>query len=163
MQSLNTLPVIQGGEGQLFSLIYNLVHNAIPEVGANGSITIKGSLQEGGQRILVSVIDTGEGMSPEVKASLFTPQAVSRKAGGIGLGTKSVKDVVDAHGGQVSVECERGAGTAFHILLPVTQPGLKCAKGSGTDNCSVTVNLCGITRIVVISIARSFPAAYDRI
>ena len=121
-QSLDTLPLIQGDERQLFSMVYNLVHNAIPEVCTNGSITIKGRLQEDGQRILVSVIDTGKGMSPEVKASLFTPQAVSRKAGGTGLGTKIVKDVVDAHGGQITVESEAGAGTSFHILLPVTQP-----------------------------------------
>jgi signal transduction histidine kinase len=121
-QSLDTLPLIQGDERQLFSMVYNLVHNAIPEVCPNGSITIKGRLQEDGQRILVSVIDTGKGMSPEVKASLFTPQAVSRKAGGTGLGTKIVKDVVDAHGGQITVESKAGAGTSFHILLPVTQP-----------------------------------------
>lgn len=123
MQSLDTLPLIQGDERQLFSMVYNLVHNAIPEVCANGSITIKGCLQEDGQRILVSVIDTGKGMSAEVKASLFTRQAVSRKAGGTGLGTKIVKDVVEAHGGKVTVESERGTGTSFHILLPVTQPG----------------------------------------
>jgi signal transduction histidine kinase len=123
MQSLDVLPLIQGDERQLFSMVYNLVHNAIPEVCANGSITIKGCLQEDGQRILVLVIDTGKGMSAEVKASLFTRQAVSRKAGGTDLGTKIVKDVVEAHGGKITVESERGMGTSFHILLPVTQPG----------------------------------------
>lgn len=121
-QSLDTLPLIQGDEPQLFSMAYNLVQNAIPEVCPNGSITIKGRLQEDGQRILVSVIDTGKGMPPEVKESLFTSHTVSRKAEGTGLGTKIVKDVVDAHGGQISVESKIGAGTSFHIWLPVTQP-----------------------------------------
>jgi signal transduction histidine kinase len=87
----------------------------------NGSITIKGCLQEDGKKILVSVIDTGKGMPPEVKDSLFTPQTVSRKPEGTGLGTKIVKDVVTAHGGQISVESKVGAGTSFHILLPVNQ------------------------------------------
>jgi signal transduction histidine kinase len=122
-QSLDTLPVILGDERQLFSMVYNLVHNAIPEAGPNGAITVKGRLQEGGQSVLVSVIDTGKGMSPDVKARLFTPQAVSSKSGGTGFGTKIVKDVVDAHGGQITVESEAGAGTSFHIVLPVTQPG----------------------------------------
>jgi signal transduction histidine kinase len=104
-------------------MLYNLVHNAIPEVGPNGSITISGRLQEYGKRIMLSVIDTGKGMSPEVKARLFTPQTVSRKPGGTGLGTKIVKDVVDAHGGQLTVESEVGAGTSFYISLPVLQTG----------------------------------------
>jgi signal transduction histidine kinase len=121
--NLDQLPSIQGDERQLFSMLYNLVHNAIPEVGPNGSITISGRLQEYGKRIMLSVIDTGKGMSPEVKARLFTPQTVSRKPGGTGLGTKIVKDVVDAHGGQLTVESEVGAGTSFYISLPVLHTG----------------------------------------
>jgi signal transduction histidine kinase len=71
---------------------------------------------------VLSVIDTGKGMSPEVRDSLFTAQAISRKTGGTGLGTKIVKDVVDAHGGTISVESREGAGTAFHITLLVDGP-----------------------------------------
>jgi len=54
--------------------------------------------------------------------SLFTNQAVSRKSGGTGLGTKIVKDVIDAHGGAIRVESGRGKGTIFHIGLPMTRP-----------------------------------------
>ncbi len=61
-------------------------------------------------------------MSPEVRDSLFTYRAISSKAGGTGLGTKIVKDVVDAHGGTISVESEEGKGTAFHITLFVDGP-----------------------------------------
>ena len=49
--------------------------------------------------------------------------STSAKASGTGLGTKIVKDVVDAHGGQISVDSEEGMGTTFHILLPFHPPG----------------------------------------
>lgn len=63
--------------------------------------------------------DTGRGMPPEIRDSLFSARAVSRKAGGTGLGTKIVKDVVEAHKGQITVESEIGVGTTFHIRLPL--------------------------------------------
>jgi signal transduction histidine kinase len=72
--------------------------------------------------MVISVVDTGNGMSPEVRDSLFTYRAISSKAGGTGLGTKIVKDVVDAHGGTISVESEEGKGTTFHITLLVDGP-----------------------------------------
>lgn len=121
-EGLEDLPVIRGDENRLFNAIYNLVNNAIPEVPSGGSVTVKGRTEQAGKRIVLSVIDTGKGMSPEVRDSLFTYQAISRKVGGTGLGTKIVKDVVDAHGGTITVESTEGVGTAFHITLPVDGP-----------------------------------------
>jgi signal transduction histidine kinase len=119
---LDELPLIRADENRLFNALYNLVNNAIPEVPPGGSVTVRGRTEAGGTRIVLSVIDTGKGMSPEVRDSLFTSRAISRKAGGTGLGTKIVKDVVDAHGGTISVESREGAGTAFHITLLVDGP-----------------------------------------
>jgi signal transduction histidine kinase len=116
---LHTLPPLRADESLLFNAFYNLVNNAIPEVPPGGSVTIKGRLEEGGKKILVSVTDTGKGMTPEVQESLFTYQAISRKVGGTGLGTKIVKDVVVAHRGLISVESELGLGSSFHITLPL--------------------------------------------
>jgi signal transduction histidine kinase len=98
------------------------VNNAIPEVPEGGSVTVRGRLDESEKHVLLSVIDTGKGMSPEVRDSLFSYQAISRKVGGTGLGTKIVKDVVDAHGGTIAVESTEGKGTAFHITLAVEGP-----------------------------------------
>ena len=123
VKDLETLPTIQADEGRLFKAFYNLINNAIPEIQGEGSITVQGSCDPEGKTVCISVIDTGRGMPPEVRDSLFTPHTVSRKAGGTGLGTKIVKDAVDAHGGQITVESEVGVGTMFHIRLPVN--GLK--------------------------------------
>ena len=119
VDGLDSLPEIQADENQLFNAFYNLVNNALAEVPPDGSITIKGRTERGGRSIMVSVSDTGKGMPPEVRESLFTYHAISRKVGGTGLGTKIVKDVIDAHRGEITVESEPGLGTSFHITLPV--------------------------------------------
>ena len=81
-------------------------------------MTVQGAddLMEAGLR--VDVIDNGRGMPKEVLSSLFSSKVISRKAGGTGLGTKIVKDVVDAHGGHISVDSAVGKGTTFHLSLP---------------------------------------------
>jgi len=121
-EGLDSLPVIRADESRLFNALYNLVNNAIPEVPSGGSVTVQGRTDPTGKQIVLSVVDTGKGMSPEVRDSLFTYQAISRKIGGTGLGTKIVKDVVDAHGGSIRVESTEGKGTAFHITLSVEGP-----------------------------------------
>jgi signal transduction histidine kinase len=122
VKDLEVLPVIQADESRLFNAFYNLVNNAIAEVPSGGSITVQGRTEQGGKTIILSVIDTGKGMPSEVRESLFTYQAISRKVGGTGLGTKIVKDVIDAHGGKITVESVPDKGTSFHITLPVEGP-----------------------------------------
>ena len=121
-EGLKPFPVIQADERRLFNAVYNLVNNAIGEVPRGGSITITGSFESDAEEIELSVRDTGKGMLPEVRESLFTNRIISQRAGGTGLGTKIVKDVVDAHGGQITVESQIGLGTTFHLRLPVHPP-----------------------------------------
>jgi signal transduction histidine kinase len=121
-EGIDSLPVIRADESRLFNAMYNLVNNALAEVPSGGSVSVQGRTDQSGTNIILSVIDTGKGMSPEVRDSLFTYQAISRKVGGTGLGTKIVKDVVDAHGGSITVESKQGVGTSFHITLPVGGP-----------------------------------------
>lgn len=122
IDGLDNLPVIVGDEPRLYSLLYNLVHNGIPEVPPRGSITICGCHRADEDSIELTVKDTGNGMPPDVRDSLFTNRLVSRKTGGTGLGTRIVKDVVDMHGGQIAVESQEGQGTTFVIRLPIRPP-----------------------------------------
>src|SRR5207237_8510217 len=109
---------------RVFTALVVLVDNAIPEVARGGSVTIRGRTEWEAKTVTVSVADTGRGMPAEVLESLFTYQATNRKHGGTGLGTKIVKDVVDAHGGHLTVESKVGAGTTFSLTLPVDGPAL---------------------------------------
>lgn len=117
-EGLDDLPPIQADEPRLFKLFYNLINNAIPEVPAGGSITIQGRTSSADNRVVLSVVDTGRGMPQEVRESLFTTGAISTKPGGTGLGTKIVKDIIDAHEGSITVESQEGVGTTFHLHLP---------------------------------------------
>ncbi|HEY3197860.1 MAG TPA: ATP-binding protein [Nitrospirales bacterium] len=124
-EELDTLPPIMADESRLFNALYNLVNNAIPEVTRGGSVSVRGRTDSDAKAVILSVADTGRGMSAEVLESLFTYQATSRKHGGTGLGTKIVKDVVDAHGGHLTVESKLGEGTTFSLTLPIEGPGQK--------------------------------------
>src|SRR6185436_1001225 len=65
MEGLETLPAIMADENRLYSVLYNLVHNAIPEVPIRGSITIRGRLDTANNSIALTIQDTGKGMSPD--------------------------------------------------------------------------------------------------
>jgi signal transduction histidine kinase len=118
-RDLDTLPPIVGDERRLFNAFYNLVNNAISEVPPGGSITLSGREHPREAGVMISVVDTGRGMPSEIRDSLFTVRAMSSKSLGTGLGTKIVKDVIDAHGGRITVQSEVGRGAAFEIFLPL--------------------------------------------
>ena len=120
---LERMPTLVGDERRLFNAFYNLVNNAISEVPPGGTITVSAKEEPIEIGVLVTVADTGKGMPPEIRDTLFTPAARSTKPGGTGLGTRIVKDVVDAHHGKITVESELGAGTTFRLYLPLRPPG----------------------------------------
>jgi len=121
LENLADLPSIQADERRMFNVFYNLINNALSEVPPGGSITIRGESIADAGMVCVSVRDTGPGIPPEIRDRLFTDEAVSRKVGGTGLGTKIVKDVIDAHGGTIRVESEPGQGATFFVSLPIEQ------------------------------------------
>ena len=118
---LDGLPALEADEQRLYNGFYNLVNNAISEVPSGGSVTILGEVAKTAHVLDIAVTDTGRGMPPEIRDSLFTARAISRKSGGTGLGTKIVKDVVDAHKGHINVESTVGVGTTFRLILPLKQ------------------------------------------
>jgi signal transduction histidine kinase len=120
---LDRVPDIVADERRLFNALYNLINNAIPEVSPGGTIAVAAREEPIGVGLHVTVQDNGKGMPPEIRDKLFTSAAKSSKRGGTGLGTKIVKDVVDAHHGRITVESELGVGTTFHIYLPLRPPG----------------------------------------
>lgn len=130
------LPLAPIDERRVFHAIYNLVSNAIPETPPGGTITIRlRACREGtfsnGESLVIEVEDTGNGMTEEVRSRLFTRDAISTKPGGTGLGTRIVKNAVDAHGGTICVESELGKGSLFRLCLPLERPGMTPPERAG--------------------------------
>ncbi len=119
VQGLALLPPLHADHHRLFNALYNLVNNAIPETSKGGMIAVCGSMELDANTLVLQVVDTGKGMPPEIRDSLFTEMTISGKPGGTGLGTKIVKDVVDIHGGTITVDSEQGKGTTFTMKLPL--------------------------------------------
>jgi signal transduction histidine kinase len=132
LSGLGDVPRADLDRKRIYNALYNLVNNALPETPRGGSVSIRTSVvsANGGapDTLQVVVADTGRGMPEHVKARLFTDQAVSTKVGGTGLGTRIVKNVIDAHGGSITVDSEEGRGTTFTLRLPLRQP-----EGAGVE------------------------------
>lgn len=98
-------------------VIANLLDNAIAYTGAGGSIHVRLSDQEGA--ILVSVTDTGRGISPEHLPYIFDAfYRASRDSKGSGLGLFIVRTIIESHSGRIWVESMPEQGSTFSFTLP---------------------------------------------
>jgi signal transduction histidine kinase len=97
--------------------LLNLMLNAQQAMPEGGTLTIQGECRPDG--LALSLIDTGEGMTPEVMARVFRP-FFSTKPGGSGLGLATTRKIVQAHGGTIVVQSEVGHGTKFTVRLPAS-------------------------------------------
>jgi len=110
------LPPISADPDLLHRAISNLVLNAIDAMPEGGELTVH--TQASGERVAVSVADTGTGLTEEECSRVFTPYYTSKQHG-TGLGLAIVQSVVSDHGGRISVESGREKGTTFRIELPI--------------------------------------------
>ncbi len=115
------LPEITADPGQLNQLLVNLVVNALQSMPGAGKITIQTQFCD--HNVLLSVEDTGTGMTKEVLDKIFVPFFTTKDVGhGTGLGLPVVYGIVTAHGGSIKVDSKPGCGTRFEIQLPVAEP-----------------------------------------
>jgi signal transduction histidine kinase len=116
------LPQVYADEKRLQWVIENLIRNAWQNTSEGGSVTVRLYEQDG--HMIIDVTDTGIGISTHDQQKLFTRfYRVERAANirGIGLGLYVSKAVLDAHGGKIRVSSERGAGSTFSLVLPISQ------------------------------------------
>lgn len=137
LSGLGNLPLADLDRQQMRNALYNLINNAIPETPRGGTVSVRTAavavIRDGSPDTLqISVADTGRGMPEYVRRRLFSREgALSTKPGGTGLGTRIVKNVVESHGGSITVESEQGRGTTFTIRLPLRQPASATADAVG--------------------------------
>lgn len=105
-------------------VLHNLTENAVAHTGKKGRVTI--SVRHDDNQVYISVADTGEGIPAEDLPFIFerfyrVDKSRTRATGGSGLGLTIVKRLVEAHGGIIEVESERGKGSTFTFSLPVSK------------------------------------------
>jgi signal transduction histidine kinase len=126
---------------QMSQVLTNLVVNARDAMPRGGTITIRTSSTilddaagvfwglAAGRYVVLSVRDTGEGMTRDVKERAFEPFYTTKKEGrGTGLGLSMVHGIITQNGGQVRVDSEPGFGTTFTMLLPVAVDPLERSR-----------------------------------
>jgi two-component system, NtrC family, nitrogen regulation sensor histidine kinase NtrY len=123
------LPEISADPDLLHRALSNLVLNAIDAMPQGGELTlhtaaIRADETRSADGIVISVSDTGSGLTPEECARLFTPYYTTKQYG-TGLGLAIVQSVVSDHGGKISVESTKEKGTTFLIELPTAAPEMK--------------------------------------
>jgi CheY-like chemotaxis protein len=123
VRSEDGLPLVTGDRGQTEQLLMNLAVNARDAMPAGGTFTIDTSTDQrgGASFVVLSVADTGVGMSPETAARAFDPFFTTKPAGeGSGLGLATVYGIVADAGGTVDLTSRPGHGTTFTVWLPAT-------------------------------------------
>jgi two-component system sensor kinase FixL len=112
------LPGVVGNRIQLQQVVYSLIRNALDAMAGSDrrDLAIETSLNGNGA-VLVTVGDTGCGLSPEVAKRFFGP-TVATGYEGLGRGLSISRSIVDAHGGRLWAEPNPGGGTRFHFTLP---------------------------------------------
>lgn len=110
------LPEMTGARQRLLQVLRNLLINAVRHTPEAGEVSLRARVA--GDRLQIEVADTGDGMDAAARARLFERFASSAD-GGVGLGLFVVKELVEAHGGRVVVESERGVGSTFTVALPL--------------------------------------------
>lgn len=136
---------VEGDATQLRQVVLNLLTNAVDAIGtAEGTVTLEvtsanftasdlaefvlGTNRTPGPYAIITVRDTGRGMSAEVLERMFDP-FYSTKENGRGLGLSSTLGILNTHGGAIRVESVVGEGTTIRVALPVslyphTPPGI---------------------------------------
>jgi two-component system sensor histidine kinase HydH len=112
------IPPVLVDRDQLSQAFLNLLLNSVESIEGGGRIRIslkKGYNQNGAE---VAVSDTGRGIPPEDLGRVFEP-FFTTKRGGTGLGLAIVHQIVESHGGEITVESTERVGTTFRITLPI--------------------------------------------
>lgn len=113
-------PLILADPEKLKETFNNLLTNAIAATESGGTVRV--STEPSFDRVIITIEDWGDGISPEIQQKIFEPFFTTKQSG-TGLGLAIAKKNIEAHRGLIEVESEPGWGTKFRITLFVQYPG----------------------------------------
>ena len=125
------LPLVTGDRDRLIQVVINLISNAV-KFTDHGTVTCRAVRD--GSALVVSVIDTGVGITPSDQPKVFerfkqVGDTLTDKPKGTGLGLPICKEIVEHHGGRIWVESAIGAGSTFAFSVPMTGAAAAAAAG----------------------------------
>lgn len=177
MDTEQNLPPMLGDSTQMYQALLNLCINARDAMPEGGRLYLKSEYYflrdeklidlfhiPAGEYLRISVTDTGEGMSPEVKKRIFEPFYTTKGVGkGTGLGLAMVYGIIKSHHGYLNVYSEPGLGTTMRIYLPRAEGHMEEQfSASVADNKSSKATILLIDdEDVVRELARDILEAYD--
>jgi len=135
VKNLSPVPKVRADETRLGQVFLNLIVNAaqaIPEGRADeNTLTISSFVEEGSDRVVVEISDTGSGIAPELLSRIFDPFFTTKSVGeGTGLGLFLAQQAVRSYGGSIQVESQLGKGSTFRVALTQAEVGADLAQGS---------------------------------
>ena len=130
VREFGDLPAVECYGDQVNQVFMNLLVNAVHAIRGEGTLTIRTS--RNADRAVVEVADTGVGISEENLARVFEPGFTTKgKRVGMGLGLLITRQIIERHGGSISVRSTVGRGTTFTVELPLRLP--REAPGEGEE------------------------------
>ncbi len=138
---------IKADAAQIRQILASLCTNACEAMPQGGTLTLRAENTrqsprattsnpwgKGGPCVVVTIVDTGTGIAPEVIGRIFDPFFTTKEIGrGSGLGLSSVHGIVTGHGGAVEVESQAGQGATFRVFLPATFKRQSLAKPTQSE------------------------------
>ncbi|MBC8552338.1 MAG: HAMP domain-containing histidine kinase [Candidatus Brocadiales bacterium] len=115
-EGMKEVPSIMCSPTEIRELFINIINNALDAMPEGGSISF--STWDRDETVFVNITDNGEGMSGDVKKSLFDQFFTAKTPVGTGLGMSIAYGVVVRHGGKIDVESEVGKGSTFALQFP---------------------------------------------
>jgi two-component system NtrC family sensor kinase len=121
VREYGALPHVNCYAGQLNQVWTNLLVNAAQAIRSQGEVTI--STEVNGESVVISLSDTGCGIEPDHLNRIFDPFFTTKPVGeGTGLGLSITYGIIKKHGGTITVQSVPGAGTKFHVSIPMDGP-----------------------------------------
>jgi signal transduction histidine kinase/CheY-like chemotaxis protein len=139
---------ISGDVSELRDVLVNLIFNAVHAMPMGGHLTLSGEVVD--DQVILSVIDTGVGMPPEVRSRVFDPFFTTKGVEGMGLGLAVAYGVIRRHQGTFEVDSELGKGSTFRIKLPVAAIGNHSHNNSKSGVPGTPLRRPNMIRILVV-------------
>jgi signal transduction histidine kinase/ActR/RegA family two-component response regulator len=114
---LGDIPLVMGSSSELREVLTNIIFNAVDAMPEGGKLTIN-TQRQSEDWVEMRIIDTGIGMTEEVKKRIFDPFFTTKGVKNSGLGMSVSYGIIKRHGGEILVESEPGKGATFIIHLP---------------------------------------------